>query len=98
MDYVDKEISVSKEGEVKKSTTFRKELKNGGSVRVSVDAVDNGFIIRMSKDWKDSKGEWHYINKELISTEDPSEKLESFFGKNSEKLSNFAKIASELTE
>jgi len=45
--------------------------KDGKEVRVSVRQIENGWIISTSTEYKDSKGQWQYENKEEYAKENP---------------------------
>jgi len=102
MEYTDhseltKSVNISDQGDLKVSSSFRKELKGGGSLSINIEQVDNGWIVRMNKDCK-VKDDWKYTSKEMIATEDPTEKIKSMFMATTNNMNFFTKLATELLD
>ena len=53
----------------------KKCKKNKVEKRVSVEEIENGFLITQYKEWEDNKG-WHSEQKKFYSKEDPFIKTE----------------------
>ena len=41
--------------------------------RVNVEPIENGFLITVTKEGKNAKGEWQYVTKKYYSETDPLE-------------------------
>lgn len=52
-------------------TSVTQKNKDGKEVRISVRQISNGWIVSTSTEYKDSKGQWQYENKEEYSKENP---------------------------
>jgi hypothetical protein len=67
------------------STTISEIRKRDGdtSNTITVEQIENGFLITKNKEWKDKKSEWHYECKKYYSEknplEDASKELAAYF-------------------
>lgn len=66
-----------------KSRISKSVKKDGIDKTVTVEEVQNGFIITIDKSWRDKKDCYQYECKKYISKENPFDKKES---KNEEKI------------
>ena len=64
----------TKVGKELKSVT--KKTKDNKEIRISIEEIENGFLIRKSTDWNDPKKGWQYESKTWYSENNPLDKLE----------------------
>jgi len=62
---------MAKEETIKVNSVSAK--KGDKEVRVEVRAIENGFIIKKTKEYNDPKKGWQYETKEWFSKDDPLE-------------------------
>lgn len=55
---------------LKVSATVRQK-SDKADVTVSIEEIENGFLITRNKDWQDSKGQYHYETKKWYSATNP---------------------------
>lgn len=64
-------------GAIKKSTvvanSFTKKSKDGKEVRISVEEIENGYLVTQNLEWNDPKKGWQYKTKRIFSATNPLE-------------------------
>lgn len=58
-------------GELKSMSKSSKTKKSNVEKRVTVEEIENGFLVVMSKEWHDPKKGYQYETKKYYSKEDP---------------------------
>lgn len=58
----------------RKSFSFEKN-KDGVEIRVTGRKVENGWVVNISKEWKNENDEYKYESKEYISVKNPLENV-----------------------
>lgn len=66
-----KKLTVGKE-----IKSISKKTKDDKDVRISIEEIENGFLIRKSTEWNDPKKGWQYESKTWFSKENPLAKLD----------------------
>ena len=55
-------------------TRITKKDKLGKEVTYKIEAIENGFLVNISKEGKDKKGAWQYETKRYYTKENPIQK------------------------
>ena len=67
------ELKASPSEKEEKKRWSKSISKNGESKSVEVREIENGFLVMVSKDGKNSKGDWEYLSREFYSKTNPLE-------------------------
>jgi hypothetical protein len=53
--------------------SLTKKSKDGKEVRISVEEIENGYLVTQNIEWNDPKKGWQYKTKKIFSASNPLE-------------------------